>query len=437
MKKVLFISYHFPPAGNTGAVRSAKFVKYLPLFGWEPVVVSCKKPFNWGVPDDAIALKEIPSQVKVLRTATFEPFNRWWKLKKTRRATSAAHRKEPAMLPAAQKQDGKATTKHFFLDLFNTPDRVQGWIPFAFFRGLRVMATESIDAIIATSPPAGALVAGYLLSKQSGKPLVVDYRDPWNANNFTRYHFGFFRSINRALEKMVLERARYIISVSEARKAELIASFPEIDKNKHVVITNGFDSADIAVKNNGRFDTLTFIHAGTLYSSDGVDDFLASFFEIMHKHPELRQEMHALFLGSKPASTVFDKLERMGAASHHHRIARNECLALMAKAHVPLIFLKNDTVYAGCIASKLFECMMLKKPVLAVVPEGETKSLIEKLKMGAIVNYGEHEQLKAALLDYYRQYKANRIDAVIDEQSIARFERKALTQQLVALLEKL
>ena len=432
-KKALIISYHFPPSGSTGAIRTMKFVKYLWQFGWEPVVLTCNNSFDFGAQKDLETLKEIPEGTKVFATFSFEPLNLTWKKGRGKSVNTAGSQSPERTAPGSRIIK---YIKGFVLDILETPDRYQGWIPFALFRGLRLLNRYDVAVIFATAPPPSALIVGYLLSKFTGKPLVVDYRDPWTYSNWARKRFKLFGNINKRIERAILARARYIVSVSETRTRELQGFYRDIDSNKYIVIPNGYDICEAVPASPGTFDKFTFLHAGSLYSDDGVEDFIDVILEMVEEDLKYKQNIKTIFVGSRPNGFGFKKLEKMGVAEYIERLPRKECLDMMSKAHALLVFLKNDNLARGCIASKIFDYMMFRKPILGVVPEGETRDLIEKSKIGFTAGYGEKPRLKEVIRDLFSANGVKGVPSGFDELSIKRYERKKLTKDLAVVFER-
>ena len=436
IRRVLFIAYHFPPSASTGAIRPMKFVKYLGDYGWPPVVLTCRDSFDFGTDRNHDLLKDIPENVVVCRTMTFEPLNILWKRKNRHLSASQIKQASGSERRILKSVGFLFLVRMFILDIMNIPDRYQGWIIFALFRGIGIILKERISVIYATTPPPSALVVGYLLSVLTGKPLIVDYRDPWAHARWARKYYGIFEYINRAIEKAILKRARYIISVSDVRSNDLACEYPNINSKKHVVIHNGYDIADNHVRKSTSFNKFTFLHAGTLYNSDGVSEFMNIITDIARKDSEFRRNSSIVFVGSMPEAKSFEILREMGIAEYRGRIPRGECFDIMSKAHVLLVFLMNDGFNKGCIASKIFDYMMLKRPVFAVTPRGETASLIEKAGIGVSFDPVDREGMQNEILRLYRQYSGGALSITPNEEYIKRYDRKELTRKLAMLLDK-
>lgn len=434
-KKVIIISYHFPPSSSTGAIRPMKFVKYLREFEWQPFVLTCKNPFDFGAKKNEALLDEIPKGIQIFRTTSFEPLNYIWRKQNTNEFKSRIDVRKSPHSTTRSNFSILGKLKGLVRDILTIPDRGQGWIPFAFFSGLRIIKKENIDVIYATTPPPSAIVVGYLLSKFTGLPLVIDYRDPWNQAWWAAKNFKFFENINRCLEEAVHKHAKGVISVSDKRKEELYSEYP-IDKNKHMVITNGYDSEEMRHNNNGHFDKFTFIHAGSLYGDTSTADFVTAIEDIARYNANFRKDVKALFIRSRPQIAAFDRLEKEGIVEYKDFLPRRECLDVIAKSHVLLLFLEKGDFSTGCIPLKLFDYMMFKRPILGILPAGEARTLLEKTKIGVVVEPGQREMLQSTISMLYQQYKEDKLSVQTDYTLIKQYGRKELTRQLAGLFDK-
>ena len=173
MKRVLIISYNFPPMGMGGVQRATKFAKYLPSFGWEPIILTVKDVDYFA--KDYTLLKELSSDTKVIRTGSFDPLRLSYLLK--------------SIMKKNKKSRGETYTplKAKILSWLFFPDNKIGWIPFALSKGLKICKNEKIDLIFSTSPPPSLHLIGYFLKKLTGKVWLADFRDEWIG-----YQYQFF-----------------------------------------------------------------------------------------------------------------------------------------------------------------------------------------------------------------------------------------------------
>ena len=211
MRKVLIIAYYWPPAGGAGVQRVLKFAKYLPQFGWEPVILTVETPDS--PIEDYSLLEDIPPNTKVYKTKALEPFNFYKKVtgrKKEEKISS------DILVDNSRSSFVEKLSKWIRLNLF-IPDAKIGWIPYAVKNGLKIINDENIDLIFSSSPPHTIQKIGKKLSKKSKLKWVADFRDPWmeivhyqnvRRNFITKY-------IDSKLEKSILKTADGITTISK------------------------------------------------------------------------------------------------------------------------------------------------------------------------------------------------------------------------------
>ena len=205
MKKVLIITYYWPPAGGAGVQRALKFVKYLPQFGWEPIVLTVENPDS--PTEDLSLLEDIPKECKVYKTKSLEPFEVYKKF---------TGRKSNEKIPGdiLLKSDNVSLkdklAKWVRVNLF-IPDAKIGWKKYAVKKGSEIIRTENIDLIFTTSPPQTVALIGRKLAKLTGVKWIADFRDPWMEivyyQNLNRSKIT--KAIDTSLEKKSDERCRY------------------------------------------------------------------------------------------------------------------------------------------------------------------------------------------------------------------------------------
>ena len=235
MKRLLFVTYYFPPSGGPGVQRSLKFVKYLPEFGWRPTVLTVRpESASWPDPDpDSVA--DIPEGTLVERTGAWDPYA-WY-------ARLLGRKKQEVISVGFTGEDGTTPGRRFArwlrANLF-LPDARVGWVPFATARA-RALMRQKYDAVLTTGPPHSTHFAGLALRRTHGTPWLVDFRDPWTEIDFQAElpMTGLARALDAFLERRVLRNADgfAVVSASMQRRFAQRGYASE-------VIENGFDPAD-------------------------------------------------------------------------------------------------------------------------------------------------------------------------------------------------
>ena len=242
MKKVLIITYYWPPSGGAGVQRILKSVKYLPEFGILPYVVTVKTDqASYPSIDESLGM-DVPQQAKVYRTDTFEPFGIYSKLLgKKSIPTGFSNESNPGFIQKFSR---------FIRGNFFIPDARRGWVKYAYREASRIIESEKIDTVLITSPPHSAQLTGLMLRKKYKFKWIADFRDPWTDiyyyDEFS--HLPFARKKDLNFENAVLNSADRIITVSKDVKRLLAAKSKLTSDDKIIIIPNGYDEEDFKNK---------------------------------------------------------------------------------------------------------------------------------------------------------------------------------------------
>jgi len=448
MKRVLIISYFFPPLGGIGVQRVLKFVKYLPHFGWQPSVLTLKNP-DYEMFDPEL-LKDVPIQTKIIRTRTIEPskiYHSVVSLIDKIRSTLQTRRSKGEI-------DFDVTPKHRLdtkiSNFIFIPDNRVGWLSFAFLAIRRERKRHKFDMIFSTSPPFSTHLVGLIAKLILKKPWVVDFRDLWVLHPHTRPATKFHLRISKYIEHKVLKFADKIITVSEPFREDLKKTYPDVSPEKFEVIPNGYDSDDFEAKNDGNEDEKFSIgHIGSLrmYSGRTPYYFLTALADLKKEVPELVEEASIFLVGAidRPSRRIIDeivlKFNLENTVHYTDFVSRKQAMSYMKSFDV-LLFLPIES-YKGCgssrgtIAGKLYEYLATGKPILALTEEGPVRDLIKKSGCGILADYDDTQQIKREILNCYNKFKKGQLRIEPNWDFITQFERKKLTQQLANVLDEL
>ncbi|NUQ36454.1 MAG: glycosyltransferase family 4 protein [Caldilineales bacterium] len=458
MKRVLFIAYYFPPIGGSGTQRPAKFVKYLPQFGWQPYVISTDRPYGDGAEGrDETLLADILAGVQVWRVPTPQPQPVY------RLASGVGWRSRQAVATigsiGAPADNLGATVAPLSLVtrlrrallaplyLVQDPpvDPALYWalriVPLA----REIIRREQIDVVLTTVPPWSALIAGALLRRLTGRPWVADFRDPWSDNTFIYFPSPVRRRFDQWLEHCLLDRADAVISVTLPVLEGLRRKTRRADK-PFVLIPNGWDRddfPDLAAVRNGLpppasvDDRIVLLHPGSAYQGEPLPllealDRLAAegvaldrlcFHFIGYMHPEDRQA-----IGTSPHARLF--------WLNPQRVPHDQALRLMRDAHVLLLLLLRKGPDAS--SGKIFEYMVAGRPVLASgAPEGVAGQMVRTCGIGRVVapeDVGEMARVLWQVVEDYHRFVEESYRPNWSE--IEQYERRALTGKLVETINE-
>ena len=398
MKKVLFISYFFPPIGGGGVIRVTKFVKYLPVFGWRPLVLTVKEGF-YPV-KDASLLDDIPPEAIVKRIKYFEP-GHWFK-----------------------RRLWQSFLANFFYPIFFIPDAQMLWIIPAVIAGWRLIKAHKIEIIFSSSRSYSDHLAALILKRITGVRWVADFRDEWTTSPHFKFVTPIHRNISKVFERQILKNADMVTTVSPGL-TNIYQNILGSDKEKFATITNGYDEEDFKgfTESYDKSKDLKFriIYAGALYGTRRSNLFLQAVKELKLKDIEIE------FIGRQKRLSHYDTIKRL------------------SKADVLLLILSPQDGPA-VLTGKIFEYLRLRKPIFALAPRNSgAAALTLQLGIGEVADPRSIIDIKQKLTKIYQKWLVSRRSGQSGQKNqlqvpsvnIEIFERKNLTENLAKLFDKL
>ncbi|MEN8193013.1 MAG: glycosyltransferase [Bacteroidota bacterium] len=428
MKKVLIITYYWPPAGGPGVQRALKFVKYLPQFGWEPVVLTVKNP-DAPVYDETL-LNDIPQNIKVYKTKSLEPFELY---KKFTGKKSDSKISNDVLIGKTNKTIKEKIAQWVRLNLF-IPDAKIGWKYYAVKEGLRIIEKENIDLIFSTSPPHTVQIIAKVLSNKSGLKWIADFRDPWMEliHYQTNKRSRLTVYLESKMEKRVLQSADKIITVSNEIKKILCS---KIDKLKVDVISNGYDDSDIKIESNSsNNNSFTIAYTGII-SETKIPHALFSAIKKLKEEGYLNIKI--IFAGKVPSKLDNEILNYNLKDNYIFKgyLSHDKSIKLLLESNVLLLIIDNIPNNKGILTGKLFEYFGVKNPIFGIGPiDGDAKELILKSNSGNMIDYNDNNGAYKLLKQMYIEWKENKSPYTFE---VKQFSRKNLTKILVDIFEEL
>ncbi len=431
MKKVLIIAYDFPPRGGGGVIRVTKFVKYLPLYGWQPYVITVKNK-NPLLNDEKLA-EEIPSCAKVFRLSNLVPdlF-----LKKYRSTILAA--KLSSSVGKSDQNLAKKTIKKLYSLIEQAliiPDNKISWIPLAIFKGYHLIKKEKIDVIFSTSPPHSTQIIGFVLKKLTNKPLCEDYRDEWVGNPYFTPKFKFRMRIEQFLESLFIKNSDCIIVNTNNSKQNFLKRYQNKIKKDFFTITNGFDPNDfINIESIERKkDKFILSYIGSISIKRKPTIFFSALSKLVLEKPSLKNKITVNFVGPfyNAHREQIKQFQLTSVVQIIGNLAHSESINYMANSDALLLLLFPDEATEGIVPGKTYEYLNANKPILALVPNGATADLISEDNLSEVVNPLDELLVKDAIWRLY----SNRHKKRNLHRSINKFNRKFLSSELANKLD--
>lgn len=428
MKKVLIITYYWPPSGGSGVQRCLYFVKYLKKFGWEPIVYTVSNG-EYPAIDESLE-KEIPLGTTVIKSEIWEPYQLYKKFTGQKKDKKL----KPSIVSEKQKNQFAHKISTFIRGNFFIPDARKFWIQPSIKRLSKYLAENPVDLIFSSSPPQSVHLIALGLKQKFNIPWVADLRDPWTKISYYKDLMltPWADSKNKTLEKKVLKTADTVTTVSWSCQQ----GFEEIGNRKVEVITNGFEDTiklpDITPDEN--FYTISY--TGTLSRDRNPITIWTGIKELLDSHPKLKSTLRLRFIGDIDDS-VFDSLKSLGLGQNVERVGyvkHAKVFEYLASSNMLLLIgIQGDK---GVLTGKLFEYLFSGKPILSIGPKGgDIEKILEETKAGINIDFEEKAAVKKALLDLIKHKRTT--NNSIRNQQLSRFTRKSLTEQLAKLFDQL
>nr|HID59939.1 hypothetical protein [Desulfobacterales bacterium] len=433
MKKVLMIAYYYPPLGGVGTLRTIKFAKYLPKFGWHPIILTpetgvCSITCDKGEGDI--------DGVEIVRTGYFDIFSFLRRFQKGE--ASVARENFGALESKGLKRKLSAFLQKSLNEWVAFPDSRIGWYPYAMRRGIERIGRGDMSIIFSTSAPETAHLIAYSLKQRTGIPWVADLRDLWTQ------HHGYQRTrlrlrLEKVLEKKVLSNANALITVSDPWARRLRSTVSKVFNGNVFTITNGFDPDDFSQRtsrSNGKF-IITYV--GTLYLPN---QDLTLLFKVLNQlcekgHVDVRK-VEIRFYGSKvEAVNHLWKKSLVGkSVKIFDNVSHEECAAVQKDSTALLLLDWQQPEEKGVLPAKLFEYLGARRPILCIsTHKTVVTDLLKRTNAGVVVK--NEEEMRAVLLRWYREFiETGEVKYHGIESEIMKHTRENKTRQLVEVFEK-
>ncbi|RJP60750.1 MAG: hypothetical protein C4541_03560 [Candidatus Auribacter fodinae] len=415
-RKVLFISYFCPPFGGGGVLRSTKFIKYLPEYGYEPIVITAKE--NALGAKDFSLLSELPTSVRIYREGAITPF----------------------FLFRALKKLGLNSVRRYLDKHFCIPDKLVGWVPFALRRAKKILKDEHIDLIFTSSPPHSQQIIGRKLKKMFPHiPWVADFRDAWCENPFRDVDPGQLREqIEQKLERKVLRKADALIFNTHSSLNVYRRKYGNIIQNKSFVIPNGFDKADFQISSKPHNLQYTIVHTGDIYGIRSLKPFIQALHMFQKRHKKEQQKLRIVFIGYyiKPEDKEF---AAECGVEHFFEfkdfLPHEQCVKEMMNADL-LLLVTGRGEHEVMIPGKFYEYLGAQVPILALAEKGELTKILQECNAGDWAPPDNPDKIYQILCKYLSNRK-NKTFFHPNYEMVMRFDRKALTGQLASIFTNL
>ena len=388
--KLLIIAYPFPPIPYSGSYRLLRICKGLVTLGVRVHVLSIN--IDNRIPNDFDLVSQVPPSTIIHRTAIIDPWMRYqsWR---NRHKNMQGFRYINKMIS-------------LLLRLITIPDHQILWVPFAVWKGLKIIKHQAVNTVFTSSPPISTHLAGYWLKKIANTKWIADLRDPMVGNVFAA-HSGLLSRIegrvNFSSEKLIIENADKVITTSETHRRELSEKY---GLDKFVAVRNSFDMADYSNLKEGKYDKFTISHLGSMYGLRKADDLFKAI-KIVEKEiaPEsLNLQVNFVGLNDNQLEESISKFDVENYVKTNGLVSHKEAIEIMVRSHLLLLVKATGEGSYGQIPAKFFEYLGTRNKILCLGPKNsEVAKIINDLQAGYVIENNE-TQLASVLRKVYGDY---------------------------------
>lgn len=430
MKKILVITYYWPPCGGSGVQRWVKFVKYLAQSGVEATVYTPSNPEMLST--DESLLTDVPPGAKVLKRRISEPYALY---RRVFARHGGADAKGAGLNPLNhQKKTFKQKLAVFIRGNFFVPDPRAGWVKPSVRFLCKYLSDNPVDTVITTGPPHSIHLIGLALKRRTGVRWIADFRDPWTEMHYFKHMslLPWVAAKHRRLEQEVLDGADAVIAVSDPVRAD----FQARTSTPVSLITNGYDEDDFRGEAPALpRDKFIIAHTG-LFASDGNPLSLWDFIARKCSSDRLFREQLRIRLAGKTDGEILDALRIRGLEGNVENLGYQphyKSVALQRGAHVLLLPLRDEPEYAKALPGKIFEYLASRRPVLGIGQEqGAAAGILQRSGAGVMFGWDRGDSMGNYIEALWERHLAGDDSPCTGDVSI--FSRRSLTEKLKEIL---
>ncbi|MBW7676479.1 glycosyltransferase family protein [Chryseobacterium chendengshani] len=427
-KKILIITYYWPPAGGPGVQRWLKFAKYLPEFGWKPIIFTPENP-SYPLIDESL-IKDIPKDLKIIKTKIWEPYQLAEKLNKSNKKFKAGQ------FDVGSNQSWKSKLSIWVRGNFFIPDARVFWVNPSVKFLENYLKENKIDVVVTSGPPHSLHLIGLKLKEKfTDIKWIADFRDPWTEISYYKHLKLTNKSDkkHRQLESDVFKNADITLATSYT-DAE---NFRKNGANAFC-ITNGYDESDASVPHpttetlSNKF-TLSYI--GVLEQLRNPQNLWKALDDLIIINADFAKNFSLKFAGriddkilqSIENSNVKNHIDNLGYLSHDKAVDEMSNSSMLLITNFP-----NESS-KGIIPGKIFEYLATGKQIISFGPnDADVSKILDETKAGKHFSYEDSEAVKSFILEKFELWKSGNL--LENKGNIQKFSRRNLTKQLSEIL---
>ncbi|MBR6346866.1 MAG: glycosyltransferase [Bacteroidales bacterium] len=431
MKRVLIITYYWPPSGGSGVQRWVKFAKYLPQEGWQPVVYTPENP-DLNTRDDSLAA-EIPAGAEILRRPIIEPYGLYRRFLGISPRASFGRDDKVTPISSGKKSFKERISLWVRGNLF-VPDPKILWVRPSVRYLKKYLKENPVDVMVTTGPPQSMHLIGLEVHKATGIPWIADFRDPWTRHYAIKY-LPLTKCSWRKLKKQeqaVLDNCSVVLTVTPLVQKD----YQSQTSTPVAMITNGFDEEDYAAapQTDGFFNVT---QTGSLTSDGNPVVLWQELGRLSEENDAFRKSLRIRLSGVTDKEVIDaiitagleENLVNLGYCSHPDAIREQQ------RASVLVLPLRDAPEMKNILPGKVFEYLAARKPVLGFgQKDGAQAQILNETGAGVMAGWNDGETVRSFIDNNFKRWQKGGIS--VPEGDIGMYSRRALTSRLAALLDK-
>ena len=440
MKRLLLVSYYYPPSPAVGAVRSSKFAAYLPAHGWEPVVLAAAPGGAHARPAGPAGVHYVGEWPHPLKS--YERF----RARRAARHGSADDYAATLIVPFERcHASQRRSFKQWLLPVFSLPDREIGWLGPALLQGLRLIRRHGLSHLLTTGPPFTCHLVGLLLKRMTGVRWVADFRDPWSlAHKFPIFRNGVTDAFESRWIRAVMRGADLVVCVTPAMTDEARKDYPDLPPERFETLTSGFDPAELAALewHPPAPRPVVVSYFGTFYHGRTPEPFLRCVKGLLDDGSLAPGELVVRFVGQvshadgRSVADMVLALGLEGLVTLHPVVSRAEALKRTLESHVVLVLDERHPVQ---VPLKLYDALGAGVTVFNIGSQGAVADVLARTDGGIAAHYQRDREIREGLLECLRRARnsGGRSDTPWADPRMQDFDFQRLTGRLAGHLNDL
>lgn len=431
MKRVLIITYYWPPSGGSGVQRWLKMSKYLPEYGWQPVIYTTENA-EYPIIDHSLE-KDVAPNIEVIRRPINEPYSAYKKFLGIKKEETV---KMGFIQEKEKNKSWKSDLSLWVRGNFFIPDARCGWVKPSVRYLKEYLNEHPVDAIISTGPPHSMHLIALKLKEALGLPWIADFRDPWTEiDYYNDLHLTSWADRkHHRLEQEVLTKADKVVTVAPdgARRLGRLG-------NRNVrTIYNGFDRDDDTQTPVNLSEQFTITYLGVLSKIQNPSNLWQALAELIKEDSGFDKNLKINMIGQID-SAVVSSINENGLTQHvaySPYMPHDQVSAVHRSSTLLLLLLMPDSVprAKGLLTGKLFEYMASGRPILCIGPEdGDAARILRETGAGQTISFEDKEKMKEALKNLYQRYLNHTLPNNTNT-AVEQFSRKNMSEKYAMLL---